>query len=103
LLLADANRAWSWDKAVTMCAVLADFGTTWVEEPLRDDRPEALASLVERTGMGIAGGENLYGIQAFADHAPGSRLTVVQPDPAKSGGLTTCAAVARFASLHAMA
>lgn len=103
LLFADANRAWSADEAVAMCAMLAEFGTAWVEEPLYDDRPEVLAALVEHTGMGIAGGENLYGARAFAEHLPRSRLSVVQPDPAKSGGMTTCAAVARTAASHGVA
>lgn len=99
-VFADANRAWSPQEADDMCRLLADHGVAWVEEPLRDDRPEELAALARRTGMALAAGENLYGTPAFEEQMAAGSLAVVQPDPAKSGGLTTCAEVAARAAHH---
>lgn len=97
-LLADANRAWTLDDAVEMSAVLSDQGAAWVEEPLRDDGAAELAALASRTDLPIACGENLYGHDAFEHYLAKAGLAVIQPDPAKSGGLTTSAAVARSAA-----
>lgn len=97
-LYADANRAWSFEEAVEMSAVLRDVEATWVEEPLRDDRPGELSRLADATGLGVAAGENVYGHRAFQQYLDHGGLTLVQPDPAKSGGLTTTAAVARSAA-----
>lgn len=99
-LYADANRAWTYDQAVEMNAVLRDLDAAWVEEPLRDDRPGELARLAKNTGLGIAAGENLYGRTSFEQYLDHGRLRLIQPDPAKSGGLTTTAAVARAAAAH---
>lgn len=95
---ADANRAWAPEEAVEMVSLLRDFGVAWLEEPLRHDPPAALARLGERTGMPLAAGENLYGEQVFADHLAGSGLALLQPDPAKSGGLSLVEAVTRSAA-----
>lgn len=99
-LYADANRAWTFEQAVEMSAVLRDLDAAWVEEPLRDDRPDELARLSHATGLQIAAGENLYGRPAFEQYLGHGRLTLIQPDPAKSGGLSTTVAVARAAAPH---
>lgn len=97
-LYADANRAWGPEEAVEMIALLRDFGTAWVEEPLRHDPPGELAALVERTGMPVATGENLYGERAFDDLLAAGCVGLLQPDPAKSGGLSLVGSVTRSAA-----
>jgi L-alanine-DL-glutamate epimerase-like enolase superfamily enzyme len=99
-LYADANRAWTPDEAVEMIAVLRHFGTEWVEEPLRRDPPGELAALADRTGMPVAVGENLYGEPAFAELLATGRVGLLQPDPAKSGGLSVVGEVTRSAAAH---
>lgn len=93
-VFADANRAWSHDEAIEMSAVLAAHGAAWIEEPLHDDSPAAIAAFCKQSGIPVAAGENLYGLAAFENQLAQTPLAVIQPDPAKSGGLTTCAAVA---------
>ena len=97
-LYADANRAWEPDEAVEMIALLRDFDTAWVEEPLRHDPPDQLAALTERTGMPVAAGENLYGERAFDGLLAAGCVGLLQPDPAKSGGLSLVGAVTRSAA-----
>lgn len=94
-LYADANRAWEPGEAADMIALLRDFGTTWVEEPLRHDSFDELAALAKRTGMTMAAGENLYGETAFNDLMTTGCVGLLQPDPAKSGGLSLVARVTR--------
>lgn len=100
---ADANRAWTPGEAVEAAAALRDLGVAWLEEPLRHDPPEELARLKDRTGMALAAGENVYGERAFHEHLLGSGLSLLQPDPAKSGGLSLVGPVTAAAADHGVA
>ncbi|MER6463817.1 mandelate racemase/muconate lactonizing enzyme family protein [Streptomyces sp. NPDC001288] len=90
---ADANQAWTVDEAVAMAPVLREHGVAWIEEPVRGDRLADLERLYERTGLRIATGENIYGRAAFLPYALSPAVAVLQPDVAKTGGLTEALAV----------
>ncbi|HEX6446294.1 MAG TPA: mandelate racemase/muconate lactonizing enzyme family protein [Streptosporangiales bacterium] len=98
-LYADANQAWSLDEACELAGMLRDHGVAWLEEPVRGDRVADLERLHERTGIAIATGENVYGLDAFRAVTESPGVAVVQPDLTKAGGiteaLTVCALAAR--------
>ncbi len=50
----DANQAYEPSVALDVCAALARLGVEYVEEPLREPTPEALATLRARTAVKIA-------------------------------------------------
>jgi L-alanine-DL-glutamate epimerase-like enolase superfamily enzyme len=87
-IFADANQAWDLDEATDQAHWLRAEGVGWLEEPVRGDAPDALSRLHERTGMPIATGENVYGLDALQRLATTPGLAHIQPDPGKSGGLT---------------
>lgn len=87
-IFADANRAWSLDEAIQNVRWLQDAGVEWLEEPLADDTPEQFAALHCSTGIALAGGENSYGLAEMTALARTEGLVQIQPDVAKSGGLT---------------
>ena len=60
------------------------------------DHVEDLEVLVRKTGMRIAGGENLYGAD-FERHLAKGLLQVCQPDVTKCGGITEFMKAARLA------
>ena len=60
------------------------------------DHVEDLEVLVRKTGMRIAGGENLYGAD-FERHLAKGLLRVCQPDVTKCGGITEFLKVAQLA------
>ena len=93
-VFADANQAWDLPAAQRMCDVLGEYGVGFVEEPLAGDRPDELRALAERTGMRLAGGENVYGTEAYAARLPW--LAHVQPDASKTGGVSLADAVGRL-------
>lgn len=99
-LYADANQAWSIEEATDMAPVLARFGVTWIEEPLRGNKVRDLERLYENTGVRIATGENVYGREDFAEYAESDAVAVLQPDIAKTGGLTECRAVGELAEAN---
>lgn len=95
-LAVDVNQAWTLEQALRLAPALEQFGLTWLEEPLRADRPWAeWQALKQRTAIPLAGGENIAGRDAFATALAQNVFSVVQPDVAKWGGITGCIAVAR--------
>lgn len=93
-IFADANRAWGMDEAAENARWLQDAGVEWLEEPLADDTPEQFAALHRRSGIPLAGGENAYGLAELTALAGTEGLVQLQPDVAKSGGLTMLRRVA---------
>jgi L-alanine-DL-glutamate epimerase-like enolase superfamily enzyme len=90
-LMADANQAWTLSEACSMAPRLAEFGLSWLEEPLRADRPQSdWGALAAACTTPLAAGENIMGEAAFLamlNHGP---LAVIQPDIAKWGGISGC-------------
>lgn len=98
-LMVDANQAWDLEHATRMAGHWRDVGLTWLEEPLRADRPVAeWVRLAEQTDIALAAGENLIGRDAFDRMITSKALKVVQPDLAKWGGISGCMAV--IAQIH---
>lgn len=93
VLYADANQAWTVDEAVAAASMLAEFGVSWIEEPVVGNQLADLEELHRRTDMAIATGENVYGIDEFASYVDSPAISVLQPDVAKTGGLTECRAI----------
>ncbi|HET9650755.1 MAG TPA: mandelate racemase/muconate lactonizing enzyme family protein, partial [Usitatibacter sp.] len=95
-LMADANQAWNLETATAMARQMVPFDLGWLEEPLRADRPwPEWQALAASTGIPLAGGENIAGIEAFDEALEAGALRVVQPDAAKWGGISGCIEVAR--------
>jgi L-alanine-DL-glutamate epimerase-like enolase superfamily enzyme len=96
MLAADANQAWSIAQALERAPDFAEFGLTWLEEPIRADRPwQEWQTLRQRAGMPLAAGENIASRAGFAEALGDDVLRVVQPDIAKWGGLSICSEIAR--------
>ncbi len=94
-LMVDANQAWTLTEAIAVAPRLRPFEITWLEEPLRADRPwtewEDLKSAIR---LPLAAGENIFGFSEFDEALASGTLSVVQPDVAKWGGLSGCKTVA---------
>jgi D-galactarolactone cycloisomerase len=96
MLAADVNQGWSIERALELAPALSEFNLTWLEEPIRADRPwQEWQSLRKRVDVPIAAGENIASHAGFAQVLGDNVLLVVQPDIAKWGGLSVCTAIAR--------
>jgi len=96
MLAADANQAWSTERALEIAPHLAEFGLAWLEEPIRADRPwQEWQRLREGVGLPLAAGENITSRAGFEQVLGDDVLRVVQPDIAKWGGLSVCSGIAR--------
>lgn len=88
-IMTDANQAWTPEDAVVRIAELAPFRPHWIEEPiLADHPPDAWRALASKSAVPLAAGENLRGIDAFAQALDANYLAFVQPDVGKWGGIT---------------
>lgn len=97
-LLADANQAWDVAAATRFLETLDGRPLGWLEEPIPVDAPQSdWAELARSSHVPLAGGENIAGEQDFESAISDAYLSVLQPDVAKWGGITGCAAVARAA------
>ncbi|MDB5799040.1 MAG: Mandelate racemase/muconate lactonizing protein [Paucimonas sp.] len=98
LLMIDANQGWSREQALQACPRLAAAGLQWIEEPLRADAaPQDWLAVAGATSVPIAAGENIMGMDDFAQAIASGALGVMQPDVAKWGGVSCCLQVARKA------
>lgn len=97
-IFADANQAWSLAEAVQSASWLRDYAVAWLEEPLAGDRISDLGELAAQSDLGLATGENVYGIADYTSYARSGAIQVLQPDLAKAGGFTTGRVVARTAA-----
>ena len=96
MLAADANQAWSTERALEIAPHLGEFGLAWLEEPIRADRPwQEWQRLREGVGLPLAAGENITSRAGFEQALGDDVLRVVQPDIAKWGGLSVCSGIAR--------
>lgn len=96
-LFADANQAWDLDEAKAMLPTLSTYEVDWLEEPLQGDRLDELEKFATHSEIPVATGENLYGVEELGRYADSSAISVLQPDIAKSGGLTVASRIARDA------
>ena len=85
----DANQAWTLEEACALAPRLVDAGVEWLEEPLRGDDPQELAELHARTGLALATGENVYGVESFRSYLDCGGVAMLQPDVSKCGGPTS--------------
>jgi L-alanine-DL-glutamate epimerase-like enolase superfamily enzyme len=95
-LMVDANQAWDLTTALEMAQRMAPFELQWIEEPLRADQPWNIwQALAQRSSVALAAGENIAGVEAFAQALQAKAIGVVQPDIAKWGGFSGGVLVAK--------
>lgn len=74
--------------------MLADYGITWFEEPLRPDDLEGYVQLTASAPLPIAAGEVLTRRQSFQPWIERRAVDIVQPDVTKCGGLSEAKRIA---------
>lgn len=96
ILNVDVNQAWSMEDAKKRIAILGNYPLGWIEEPIASNHTaEHFTPLNAINDIPIAGGENIYGVDVFAQYTTQKALGVVQPDACKWGGPAKCLEVAQ--------
>jgi L-alanine-DL-glutamate epimerase-like enolase superfamily enzyme len=98
-LMLDVNCAWPWGTARQRATELAGARLTWLEEPLwPPEDHQGLARLRAATGIPLAAGENVTALHDFDRLMSAGAVDVVQPSPAKMGGVTALCQVLAVAA-----
>jgi L-alanine-DL-glutamate epimerase-like enolase superfamily enzyme len=101
-LMVDANGAFGRREALRQAAVYAEFGVTYLEEPVSSEDREGLVWLRDRVpaGIEIAAGEYLWDLAEMARMAP--RVDVLQADATRCGGITPLLRADGICAAHAV-
>lgn len=103
LLGADANWAYDADEAMRVGRVMADEGYAFFEEPVGPDDRAGYARLRQHLPIRLAGGESEFTAQGVEPMLRDGLLGLVQPDVARSGGITETWRIAELAAIHGVA
>ncbi len=92
-IMVDANQAWTPETTLAVGPRLAALGVRWLEEPVVAGDEHELARVAGKAGLPIAAGENVYGRWGFARLLDAGAADVLQPDVAKTGGISELRAI----------
>jgi len=90
-IMVDAGMAYGWDaKRAIKCTNKLDnaHDIFWMEEPVYADNIDGYAKISGATDTRIVGGEEEYTAYGFKDFISRGNVDGVQPDVARSGGIT---------------
>lgn len=90
----------NYPHALAQCEALREFNLNWIEEPLPADDSRGLASLAERSGMRVSGGEGLATRHEFRSFLEDTRPAIVQPDITRCGGISEMRHIYELAQVH---
>jgi L-alanine-DL-glutamate epimerase-like enolase superfamily enzyme len=103
LLGVDANWAYDADEALRVGRVLCDLDYAWFEEPVGPDDLAGYARLRQQLPIRLAAGESEFTAAAVEPALRQGLFGLVQPDVARSGGITETWRIAELAALHGVA
>jgi D-galactarolactone cycloisomerase len=102
-LSVDANWAYDVDDAIRVGRALADLDYIWFEEPIRPEDRRGYQILREKLPIRLAAGESDFcavdALELIGDRSVG----LVQPDVARSGGISETWRIAELAQSHNVA
>ena len=99
-LCVDANWAYTLEEAVEVGRALTDNRYFWFEEPIRPEDEAGYEELHRRCDTPLAAGESNYTLDQAMRLVANRTLSFLQPDVARSGGITETKRMAEFAATH---
>ncbi|GLS32497.1 galactonate dehydratase [Mesorhizobium albiziae] len=99
-LCVDANWAYTLEEAVEVGRALTDNRYFWFEEPIRPEDEAGYEALKQRCDTPLAAGESNYTLDQAMRLVANRTLSYLQPDVARSGGITETKRMAEFAAAH---
>jgi galactonate dehydratase len=99
-LCVDANWAYTLEEAVEVGRALTDNNYFWFEEPIRPEDEAGYEELHRRCATPLAAGESNYSLDQAMRLVSNRTLSYLQPDVARSGGITETRRMAEFAAAH---
>ncbi len=101
-LLADANSAFSPERAIEVGRLLEDHGVTHFEEPCPYWHPEKTKRVATALDVDVTGGEQDCDLSIWRHNICSQVVDIIQPDVCYLGGLTRTLRVAKMAELSGL-
>jgi len=99
-IMLDVNCAWTLNEARRRAEELKELNLKWLEEPVwPPENYDGLAQLRRTCGIPIAAGENVSTLMDFERLMAAGAVDLVQPSPAKMGGVTELCKVFPLAAM----
>lgn len=102
-LSVDANWAYDLDDALRVGLVLADLDYIWFEEPILPEDRRGYRMLREKLPIRLAAGESDFSAADAVASIEDRSLGLIQPDVARSGGITETWRIAELAQSFGIA
>lgn len=99
-LCVDANWAYTLPEAIEVGRALSANRYFWFEEPLRPEDEDGYEELHARCDTPLAAGESNYTLDQCMRLVANRTLNYLQPDVARSGGISETRRMAEFAAAH---
>ena len=96
-LMVDLNEGATLRSARAYGEAFSESDLVWLEEPILHDNLDGYRRLAASLPMALAGGESLFGLNAFRDYLAKGALDIVQPDLALCGGFSEGLRIAALA------
>jgi galactonate dehydratase len=96
----ECHGKWNVASAGRIIKMLEPFDPFFVEEPVPPENTDAMAMLQRSTNMPIATGEGLQTQFNFYAILEKRAARILQPDPARTGGITALKKIAAMADAH---
>ncbi len=100
-LMLDVSARLDEAQTLELASACANTDLTWIEEPIFPQQDhETMARIREAISIPLAAGENEFSVAGFDRLMRSGAVDVVQPDPAKCGGLTPSLIIAERATAN---
>jgi len=96
-IMADANSAYNFSKALKLGRILESLQISWFEEPVPPYDLEGYKQLKRKIDVPICAGESHFTRYDFKDLIINECIDIVQPDVARAGGISECIKIANLA------
>ncbi|WP_456696695.1 mandelate racemase/muconate lactonizing enzyme family protein [Aeromicrobium sp. P5_D10] len=101
-IFVDGTENYSLAAALQMCRAFAEAGVEMFEEPIPQGSRSARQELVSQSPIAIGYGEHLSMASEFEDTAVNRMASILQPDPAITGGILEMLKVGDIAEYHGL-
>lgn len=101
-LMVDAGTIWEDDCETVLrrAAAFAEFDVTWLEEPFLPEAVDAYGRAAGRSAVPLAAGEGCDSVRAAEDLLVNGRVSYLQIDPGRIGGITPAFEALQLAKRH---
>jgi L-alanine-DL-glutamate epimerase-like enolase superfamily enzyme len=101
-LYVDANGGYGPAQAVRVAGEMADYGVSWLEEPVSSDDPAGLAAVRRQVLPDVAAGEYSWSLADSARLLEAGAVDCLQLDVTRCGGITEFLRGAALAAAHSL-